>query len=90
MQKFIGEVNIDNYGNVDIKTLSKNNYIDKDKIRDKIKKLEDIYEKEMKPYQTEYGLNLSLLNKKEKEELINKRNTLLIEIETLKELLEEE
>ena len=66
------------------------NCIRKDKIRDKKTKLEEIYQKEMKPYQTEFGLNLSLLSKKEKEEVINKRNTLLIEIEVLNELLEEE
>ena len=64
-------------------------FISKDKIRDKKTKLEEIYQKEMKPYQTEYGLNLSLLSKKEREEVINKRNTLLIEIEVLNELLEE-
>ena len=43
----------------------KSRYISKDKIREKIKKLEKLYEKEMKPYQTEFGLNLSLLTKKE-------------------------
>ena len=66
------------------------NYISKDKIREKIKNIEDIYKKEMKPYQTEYGLNVSLLSKKEKEELINKRNGLLTQKITLEELLEEE
>lgn len=65
------------------------NSINKAKIRDKKKKLEKLYEKEMKPYRTEFGLNLSLLTKKEKEEVINKRNSLLIAITTLKELLEE-
>lgn len=64
-------------------------YISKDKIKEKIKNIEDIYKKEMKPYQTEYGLNVSLLSKKEKEELINKRNGLLIQKITLEELLEE-
>ena len=73
----------------DYKYMIEINYISKDKIRDKIKKLEKLYEKEMKPYQTEFGLNLSLLTKKEKEEIINKRNSLLIEITTLKELLKE-
>ena len=63
--------------------------ISKYKIREKIKNIEDIYKKEMKPYQTEYGLNVSLLSKKEKEELINKRNGLLTQKITLKELLEE-
>lgn len=63
-------------------------YISKDKIREKIKNIEAIYKKEMKPYQTEYGLNLSLLSKKEKEEVINKRNGLLTQKITLEELLE--
>lgn len=66
-----------------------NKYISKDEIRNKIKKLEELYEKEMKPYQTEFGLNLSLLTKKEKEEVINKRNSLLTQIVTLKEILGE-
>ena len=67
----------------------KEDYISKAEIRDKIKKLEEFYEKEMKPYQTEFGLNLSLLTKKEREEVINKRNSLLTQITTLKELLKE-
>ena len=65
-----------------------NDYISKDKIRERIKNIEDIYKKEMKPYQTEFGLNVSLLSKKEKEELINKRNGLLAQKITLEELLE--
>ena len=64
------------------------NSISKDKIREKIKNIEDIYKKEMKPYQTEFGLNVSFLSKKEKEELINKRNGLLTQKITLEELLE--
>lgn len=63
-------------------------YINKDKIRERIKNIEDTYKKEMKPYQTEFGLNVSLLSKKEKEELINKRNGLLTQKITLEELLE--
>ena len=63
-------------------------FIYKGKIREKIKNIEDIYKKEMKPYQTEYGLNVSLLSKKEKEELINKRNGLLTQKITLEDLLE--
>ena len=65
-----------------------NDYISKDKIRERIKNIEDIYKKEMKPYQTEFGLNVSLLSKKEKKELINKRNGLLTQKITLEELLE--
>ena len=65
-------------------------YISKDKIREKIKELEKLYIEEMKPYQTEYGLNVSLLSKKEKEQVINKRNTFIIQMGTLKELLKED
>ena len=68
--------------------MSNPDYICKDKIREKIKNIEDIYKKEMKPYQTKYGLNVSLLSKKEKEELINKRNGLLTQKITLEDLLE--
>lgn len=65
-----------------------NDFISKDKIKEKIKNIEDIYKKEMRPYQTEFGLNVSLLSKKEKEELINKINGLLTQKITLEDLLE--
>ena len=37
------------------------------------------YEKLVEPYQMEYGINISGMSKKEKEEFINKRNCLLIQ-----------
>lgn len=64
-------------------------YISKDKIKERIKTIKEIYEREMKPYQTEYGLNVSLLSKKEKDDLIGKRNGLLIQIASFESLLEE-
>lgn len=48
---------------------------------------EKVYEKEMKPYQTEYGLDVTYLSKKEKAELVNKRNCLITQMETYKQLL---
>lgn len=44
----------------------------------------------MKPYQREYGLDVTYLNKKEKAELINKRNCLITQMETYKQLLKKE
>lgn len=41
----------------------------------------------MKPYKRDYGLDVSLLNRKEKAELINKRNCLITQMETYKQLL---
>lgn len=48
-------------------------------LKKRIKNVEDCYEKLVKPYQTEYGINTSLMAKKEKEEFINKRNCLLVQ-----------
>ena len=64
-------------------------YIHKDKIRERIEQTKKVYEEEMKPYQTEYGLDVTYLSKKEKEELINKRNCLLVQIKAYEMLLEE-
>ena len=59
----------------------------KEYLENRIKSVEETYEKEMKPYQTEYGLVLSYLSKKEREEVINKRNCLLVQKEAYKEIL---
>ena len=64
-------------------------YVSKDRIREKLETCQKTYEKEMKPYQREYGLDVTYLSKKEKNELINKRNCLLVQMETYKQLLEE-
>lgn len=63
------------------------NYISKDKIKKDLKTCEKVYEREMKPYKRDYGLDVSLLNRKEKAELINKRNCLITQMETYKQLL---
>ena len=65
------------------------NYIHKDKIRERMEQTKKTYQEEMKPYQTEYGLDVTYLSKKEKEELINKRNCLLTQIKTYEMLLED-
>ena len=65
------------------------NYIHKDVIREHLKSVEKVYEKEMQPYQREYGLDVTYLSKKEKEKLINIRNCLIVQMETYKQLLEE-
>ena len=41
----------------------------------------------MKPYQREYGLDVTYLSRKEKAELVNKRNCLITQMETYKQLL---
>ena len=65
------------------------NSISKKKIEHDLKVCQSVYEKEMKPYQTEYGLDVTYLSKKEKNELINKRNCLITQMETYKRLLED-
>lgn len=63
-------------------------YVPKAKVKEDLRKVEEVYEREMKPYQRDYGLDVSLLNRKEKAELINKRNCLIVQMETYKQLLE--
>lgn len=63
------------------------NYISKDKIKKDLETCEKVYEREMKPYQREYGLDVTYLSKKEKEKLINTRNCLITQMETYKQLL---
>lgn len=81
------------FGNVpfeDIKKIQKyiqENYISRDEITKALKVCEKVYEEKMKPYQQEYGLDVTYLNKKEKAELINTRNCLITQMETYKQLL---
>lgn len=63
------------------------NYISKDKIKKDLETCEKVYKREMKPYQREYGLDVTYLSKKEKEKLINTRNCLITQMETYKQLL---
>ena len=63
------------------------NYISRDEIEKALEVCEKVYEEEMKPYQREYGLDVTYLNKKEKAELVNKRNCLITQMETYKQLL---
>ena len=81
------------FGNVpfeDIKKIQKyiqEKYISRDEIEKALEVCEKVYEKEMKPYQREYGLDITYLSKKEKAELANKRNCLITQMETYKQLL---
>ena len=81
------------FGNVtfeDIKKIQKyiqENYISRDEITKALEVCEKVYEEEMKPYQREYGLDVTYLSKKEKAELVNKRNCLITQMETYKQLL---
>jgi hypothetical protein len=64
-----------------------------DKIKEIMEQTKKVYDEEMKPYMIEVGngekvLNVTYLSKKEKEELINKRNCLLVQIKTYEMLLE--
>lgn len=63
------------------------NYISRDEIEKALEVCEKVYEEEMKPYQREYGLDVTYLSKKEKAELVNKRNCLITQMETYKQLL---
>ena len=60
-----------------MKGVIERHYISRDKIKKDLKTCEKVYEREMKPYKRDYGLDVSLLNRKEKAELINKRNCLI-------------
>lgn len=81
------------FGNVpfeDIKKIQQyiqENYISRDEIEKALEVCEKVYEEEMKPYQREYGLDVTYLSKKEKAELVNKRNCLITQMETYKQLL---
>lgn len=81
------------FGNVpfeDIEKIQKyiqENYISRDEIEKALEVCEKVYEEEMKPYQREYGLDVTYLSKKEKAELVNKRNCLITQMETYKQLL---
>ena len=65
------------------------NSISKDKIRKDLETCQKVYKKEMKPYQRDYGLDVTYLSKKEKEQLVNKRNCLITQMKTYEMLLEE-
>lgn len=81
------------FGNVSFESIEKikkyiqENYISRDEIKKALEVCEKVYEKEMKPYQREYGLDVTYLSKKEKAELVNKRNCLITQMETYKQLL---
>ena len=83
----------DIFGNVPFENIKKiqkyiqEKYISRDEIEKALEICAKVYEKEMKPYQREYGLDVTYLNKKEKAELINKRNCLITQMETYKQLL---
>ena len=53
------------------------------KIEKALEVCEKVYEEEMKPYQREYGLDVTYLSRKEKAELVNKRNCLITQIKQL-------
>lgn len=70
-------------------------YVSKKEIRKRMEQTKKVYDEEMKPYMIETGnggkvLNVSYLSKKEKDELVNKRNCLLVQIRAYEMLLEEE
>ena len=81
------------FGNVPFENIKKikkyiqENYISRDEIEKALEVCEKVYEEEMKPYQREYGLDVTYLSKKEKAELVNKRNCLITQMETYKQLL---
>ena len=57
-------------------------------LKTRIESVEKAYEDLIKPYYVEgVGLNVSYMNKKEKEEFINKRNCLLVQKQCYQEIL---
>lgn len=81
------------FGNVPFENIKKikkyiqENCISREEIEKALEVCEKVYEEEMKPYQREYGLDVTYLSKKEKAELVNKRNCLITQMETYKQLL---
>lgn len=57
-------------------------------LEQRIESVKKCYNELIKPYKTDYGINVSLMTKKEKEELINKRNCLLVQEHCYNEILE--
>ena len=53
----------------------------------RIENVKTSYETLVKPYRTEYGINVSLMTRKEKEEFINKRNCLIVQQHCYQEIL---
>lgn len=59
-------------------------------LEDRIKSVDETYERELPLIDLGYGhkvLNISYLSKKEREEVINKRNCLLVQKATYQEIL---
>ncbi len=67
------------------------NYISKDKIKEKIEEQTKIIDKSLEDMidKSTGCINVSYLSKKEKEEVINKRNCLLVQRATLQQMSEE-
>lgn len=59
----------------------------KEYLIERIESVEKCYKELVEPYQTSYGINVSLMSKKEKEEFINKRNCLLVQKHCYEEIL---
>lgn len=57
-------------------------------LEQRIESVKKCYNELIQPYQTEYGINVSLMTKKEKEEFINKRNCLLLQEHCYNEILD--
>lgn len=85
VEEIFGNVTFENIEK--IKKYIQENYISREEIEKALEVCEKVYEEEMKPYQREYGLDVTYLSKKEKAELVNKRNCLITQMETYKQLL---
>ena len=72
LEEIFGNVAFENIEK--IKKYIQEKYISREEIEKALEICEKVYEEEMKPYQKEYGLDVTNLNKKEKAELVNKRN----------------
>lgn len=56
-------------------------------LKTRIEDAQKTYDELVAPYKTEYGIVISYMKKKEKEEFINKRNCLLIQKYSYEEIL---
>lgn len=58
-----------------------------DYLKSRVQSVDKCYKELVEPYQTSYGINVSLMSKKEKEEFTNKRNCLLVQKHCYEEIL---
>lgn len=90
-ENYIRKIDVNKAINEARETMDKANKYDRlmNKIKERIKSVEKCYEDLIKPYYDKEAdiINVSFMSKREKEEFMNKRNCLLVQKATFKEVL---